>query len=110
MRFVVMVGLAAALAAPAPAQTATGRPMDYADIFRLANLGDAELAPDGAWVVYQVSKLQFPDWQRRNDLYVVSADGRTTRQLTYSESDDETGPHWQPRGTTIGNKRSSSRR
>ena len=100
MRLVVMVGLVAALAAPAHAQTP--RPMDYADIFRLANLGDAELSPDGAWVVYQVSKLQFPDWQRRNDLYVVSADGRTTRQLTYSEGDDETGPHWQPRGTTIG--------
>jgi dipeptidyl aminopeptidase/acylaminoacyl peptidase len=104
MRLVVMVGLAAMLAAPAnaPAQTPTGRPMDYTDIFRLANLGDAELSPDGAWVVYQVSKLQFPDWQRRNDLYVVSADGRTTRQLTYTEGDDETGPHWQPRGTTIG--------
>ena len=104
MKLVVMVGLAAMLVAPAnaPAQTPTGRPMDYADIFRLANLGEAELSPDGAWVVYQVSKLQFPDWQRRNDLYVVSADGRTTRQLTYTEGDDETGPHWQPRGTTIG--------
>jgi dipeptidyl aminopeptidase/acylaminoacyl peptidase len=104
MRFVVLLGLAAILATPAnaSAQTPTGRRMDYADIFRLANLGDAELSPDGAWVVYQVSKLQFPDWQRRNDLYVVSADGRTTRQLTYSEGDDETGPHWQPRGTTIG--------
>ena len=100
MRFVVILGLAAALAAPASAQSQ--RPMDYADIFRLANLGDAELSPDGAWVVYQVSKLQFPDWQRRNDLYVVSADGRTTRQLTYTESDDETGPHWQPRAATIG--------
>jgi len=76
--------------------------MDYADIFRLANLGGAELSPDGAWVVYEVSKLQFPDWQRHTDLYVVSADGRTTRQLTYTEGDDETGARWQPRGTTIG--------
>ena len=76
--------------------------MDYADIFRLATLGGAELSPDGAWVVYEVSKLQFPDWQRRTDLYVVSADGRTTRQLTFTEGEDESGARWQPRGTTIG--------
>jgi dipeptidyl aminopeptidase/acylaminoacyl peptidase len=100
MNRVVLMGLAAILAAPATAQTP--RPMDYADIFRLTNLGGAELSPDGAWVVYEASKLQFPDWQRRTDLYVVSADGRTTRQLTYTEGEDETGARWQPRGTTIG--------
>src|SRR6267378_1285394 len=89
--------------APVAAQTPRVQPvMDYADIFRLANLGGAELSPDGAWVVYEVSKRQFPDWQRHTDVYVVSADGRTTRQLTYTEGDDETGARWQPRGTTIG--------
>lgn len=87
----------------AAAQTPRIQPvMDYADIFRLVNLGGAELSPDGAWVVYEASKLQFPDWQRRTDLYVVSADGRTTRQLTYTEGEDETGARWQPRGSLIG--------
>jgi dipeptidyl aminopeptidase/acylaminoacyl peptidase len=81
-----------------PAAAQTPRPMDYADIFRFANLGGAELSPDGAWIVYEVSKLQFPDWQRRTDLYLVSADGRTTRQLTYTEGEDETGARWQPGG------------
>ncbi|HEV8305016.1 MAG TPA: S9 family peptidase [Gemmatimonadales bacterium] len=92
--------LTLALAVPAVAQTP--RPMDYADIFRLATLQGAELSPDGAWVVYEVSKVQFPDWQRRTDLYVVSADGRTTRQLTYTEGDDETGARWQPRSRGAG--------
>ena len=92
------------LLTPAPVAAQTPRVMDYADIFRLASLGGAELSPDGAWVVYEVSKLLFPDWQRRTDLYVVSADGRTTRQLTFTEGEDETGVRWQPRGggTTIG--------
>ena len=88
------------MAAPAVAQTP--RPMDYADIFRVANIQNAELSPDGAWVVYEVSKLQFPDWQRRTDLFVASADGRTTRQLTYTEGEDESGAAWQPKGTLIG--------
>jgi dipeptidyl aminopeptidase/acylaminoacyl peptidase len=91
-----------ALAFPAAAQTPrASRPMDYADVFRVASLGGAELSPDGAWVVYEVSKLQFPDWQRRTDLYVVSADGRVTRQLTYTEGEDETGTRWNPKGGVI---------
>jgi len=90
------------LLTPVRAAAQTPRVMDYADIFRLVNVGGAELSPDGAWVVYEASRLQFPDWQRRTDLYVVSADGRTTRQLTYTEGADETGARWQPRGSLIG--------
>jgi dipeptidyl aminopeptidase/acylaminoacyl peptidase len=78
------------------ATPAQPRPMDYADIFRLATLGSAELSPDGRWVVYEVSRLQFPDWQRKTDLYLVSSDGRTTRQLTFTETEDETQPRWRP--------------
>jgi dipeptidyl aminopeptidase/acylaminoacyl peptidase len=72
------------------------RPMDYADIFRLANIGGAEVSPDGRWVVFEVSRLRFPDWKRFTDLHLVSADGRTGRQLTYTEGQDETGPRWRP--------------
>ncbi|MGH7570106.1 MAG: S9 family peptidase [Gemmatimonadales bacterium] len=78
------------------------RPMDYADIFRFANLQGADLSPDAAWVVYEVSKLQFPDWQRRTDIFLVSADGRTRRQLTYTEGEDESGARWHPKGGLIG--------
>src|SRR5688572_16529981 len=74
----------------------TQRRMDYADIFRMATLGAAELSTDGRWVVYEVSKVQFPDWQRKTDLYLVSSDGRTTRQLTFTDNEDETGPRWRP--------------
>lgn len=86
--------LAVFVAAPAAAQSP--RPMDYADIFRVHNLGSAELSPDGRWVVYEVSKVQFPDWQRRTDLFLVSVDGRTTRQFTFTDTEDETGPRWRP--------------
>ncbi|HXV89865.1 MAG TPA: hypothetical protein VD707_00765, partial [Gemmatimonadales bacterium] len=87
--------------APAVAQFPR-RPMDVADVFRVAQLGAAELSPDGRWVVYEVSRVEFPDWQRRTDLFLVSADGRITRRLTRTPGDDETAPHWHPRGGTIG--------
>jgi dipeptidyl aminopeptidase/acylaminoacyl peptidase len=86
---------------PAAAQSPR-RPMDVADIFRLAQLGQAELSPDGRWVVYEVTRVEFPDWQRRTDLYLVSADGRVTRRLTRTPGDDETGPRWHPGSGTIG--------
>src|SRR5512134_1872044 len=94
---VVVVGLAGPTTAQSPR-----RPMDVADVFRVAQLGAAELSPDGRWVVYEVSRVEFPDWQRRTDLFLVSADGRTTRRLTRTAGDDETGPRWHPRGGTIG--------
>jgi dipeptidyl aminopeptidase/acylaminoacyl peptidase len=81
--------------APLAAQQAPRR-MDYADIFRMATLGAAELSADGRWVVYEVSKVQFPDWQRKTDLYLVSSDGGTTRQLTFTDNEDESGPRWRP--------------
>lgn len=94
-----LLSLLLALQAPSAPQ----RPMDYADLFRHPALGGAELSPDGRWVVYEVSRVRFPDWDRRTDIYLVSADGRTTRQLTYTDDQDEVGARWRPRvGGLIG--------
>ncbi len=78
------------------------QPMDVADLLRFARLGDAALSPDGRWVMYQVARVEFPDWQWRTDLWLVSADGRVTRRLTRSRGHDEAEPRWRPGGTLIG--------
>jgi dipeptidyl aminopeptidase/acylaminoacyl peptidase len=99
----VSLSLLVAFVATSPATAAQSpRPMDYADIFRVQNLGAAELSPDGRWVVYEVSRVQFPDWQRRTDIFLVAVDGRTTRQLTFTDAEDETGPRWRPASALIG--------
>lgn len=92
----------AVLAAGTAAAQQTGRPMDVPDMFRLHNLQGADLSPDGRWVVYEVQRLDFPDWKRVSDLFVVSADGRSTRQLTYTEGESESGPTWRPMGEVGG--------
>ncbi|HXF95142.1 MAG TPA: S9 family peptidase [Gemmatimonadales bacterium] len=94
---------AIAFGAAWPAGAQVRRPMDFADIFRFHDLQAAELSPDGRWVVYEVRRLEFPDWKRVTDLFLVSADGRATRQLTFTQGESESGPRWRPgRGDLIG--------
>lgn len=94
--------LALSLGASAAAAQTPPRPMDVADLFRLAQLGAAELSSDGRWVAYEVSRIEFPAWQRRTDLFVVTVDGRTTRQLTFTRDADETDPRWHPAAAVLG--------
>ena len=98
---VITLALVGALAMPLAGQVAR-QPMDVADLLRVARLGDAALSPDGRWVMYQVARVEFPDWQWRTDLWLVSADGRVTRRLTRSRGHDEAEPRWRPGGTLIG--------
>ncbi|MGH7349910.1 MAG: S9 family peptidase, partial [Candidatus Rokuibacteriota bacterium] len=76
--------------------------MEVADLFRFHALEDAQLSPDGRWVVYEIERLEFKDWKRVIDQFLVSADGRTTRQLTFTAGETETGPRWRPGGGLIG--------
>ncbi|HEX9705947.1 MAG TPA: prolyl oligopeptidase family serine peptidase, partial [Gemmatimonadales bacterium] len=95
MRLAHLLGVGLLVAGPLAAQQGK-RSMDVADVFRFHTLQRAELSPDGRWVVYEVQRLEFPDWKRVSDLFVVSADGRTTRQLTFTEGESESGPTWRP--------------
>ena len=97
-RAIPFLALAVASALGSASAQQAKRPMDFPDVFRFNSLQNAELSPDGGWVVYEVQRLEFPDWKRVSDLFVVSADGRTTRQLTYTEGESESGPRWRPGG------------
>jgi dipeptidyl aminopeptidase/acylaminoacyl peptidase len=88
--------MAGLLAAATAAAQQSKRPMDVADMFRLQALQEADLSPDGRWVVYEVQRLEFPDWRRVSDLFLASTDGRTTRQLTFTAGESESGPAWRP--------------
>ena len=90
-----VLGVGLLVATPLAAQQGK-RTMDVADIFRFHSLQGAELSPDGRWVVYEAQRLEFPDWKRVSDVFVVSADGKTTRQLTFTEGESESGPSWRP--------------
>jgi dipeptidyl aminopeptidase/acylaminoacyl peptidase len=73
------------LVAPAlPAQAQSQRAMTAADILRVASVSDAQISPDGEWVVYTVSTTEANE--TRNILWLVRA-RRNTANMGAVEDD-----------------------
>ena len=73
------------------------RPLKLDDLFRIKNVGDPQVSPDGQWVAYVVSTTDVKADKSDSDIWMVSFDGTTNRQITFS-SDNETSPRWSPDG------------
>jgi dipeptidyl aminopeptidase/acylaminoacyl peptidase len=70
------------------------------DIYRLQSTANAELSPDGKWLVYTVTSLDSAKDKRNSDVWMTSWDGSATVQLTYTQ-DGESRPRWSPDGKYI---------
>ncbi len=91
-------GLGAQTLGPAarPA-TAAARPIGVADLLQLHDVGDPQLAPDGAWVAYTVSSADSAEDKRHTAVWMTSWDGTHTLRLTTAKQ-GETAPRWSPDG------------
>ena len=79
------------------AQTPTKRPLKPSDVYRLQNLGDPQISPDGNWVAYTLSTVDSVKNKRNSDIWMVSWDGKESIQLTHTP-DGESQPRWSPDG------------
>ena len=111
-----LIPLAAALitAHTALAQSTAKRPISIADMMSLKNVGGTQISPNGALVVYTVSKWEHPNanpakgdtavgdkHEQRSHLWLVPTDGsKPARQITFSER-GESQPQWSPDGSMI---------
>ena len=95
MRILTLAILAAAVAAPLPAQAP--RPIVPADLLRLRGVGGPQVSPDGDWVAFTVSRVDSTKDKRQSDVYMVRWDGTRTVQLTASD-ESEADPRWSPDG------------
>src|SRR5213079_2807336 len=88
--------LIVSLAIMALAQTAA-HPLKLDDIFRFRDVRDAQLSPDGQWVAYVVSTVDTKEDKNNTHVWMVSYDGKTDRQITFSQ-DSESSPRFSPDG------------
>ena len=75
-------------------------PFSIHDMLAMERISDAQVSPDGGWIVFVVRKTDLEANKGRSDLWLVRADGTGLRQLTsHAEADSE--PHWAPDGESI---------
>lgn len=88
------------------AQTATAAPaapsgphaMTLDDLFRLQDVGDPEVSPDGKWVAYTVSTIDTTADKRLTDIWMVNWEGTQDIRLTYANENSASAPRWSPEG------------
>jgi dipeptidyl aminopeptidase/acylaminoacyl peptidase len=97
---VLLVSAVCALALSADAQTsqsAARRPLRVGDLYRLRDVRDPQLSPDGAWVAYSVTAIDSAKDKSDSDVWMTSWDGTQTIRLT-SSPESESSPRWSPDG------------
>jgi dipeptidyl aminopeptidase/acylaminoacyl peptidase len=85
----------------APARAAEGkRPMAVEDLFKFKRVADPQISPDGKLVAYMLTNVDLAGNKTTTNIWLVSSDGGTPRQLTSSTKHDK-HPRWSPDGKRI---------
>ncbi len=80
---------------------AKSRAITIADLFAIKNVNDAQIAPDGARVVYTQTEADLENNRYYSNLWIVPSDGSAPpRQFTYGKQKDR-APRWSPDGKRI---------
>src|SRR5918993_589254 len=88
--------LLTAAATLAQAQSAAPRPMTFLDVQQMRNVGSDTPSPDGRWMLYTISTMDWKEARRQTDIHVVStaAGLPSTKQLTYTKDKNEASLSW----------------
>ncbi|HYO91861.1 MAG TPA: S9 family peptidase, partial [Pyrinomonadaceae bacterium] len=88
-----------ALMAVSSAQ-AQAKPLTINDLLKIRRVGDPQLSPDGRWVAYTISDLNWDANRRVTQIYLISVDGGEPKQLTNAPQ-SSSGPRWSPDGKRL---------
>ncbi|WP_240911190.1 S9 family peptidase [Paludisphaera soli] len=95
-----MTGALVALSLATPTSGADKRPINIDDLLAVKSVGDPQISPDGASVVYVVSELDKDVGKTNSSLWLVPTDGGEPKKLT-SAPGANNHPRWSPDGKTI---------
>jgi dipeptidyl aminopeptidase/acylaminoacyl peptidase len=76
---------------------AAKRPFSLDDLAKLREVRDPQCSPDGQWVAYTVSSIDAKEDKSSGQVWMISYDGKTDRQVT-SSNESESSPKWSPDG------------
>lgn len=74
-------------------------PITIDDLWSLKRLGTGSLSPDGQWTCSIVASYDMKKNESTSQLWLLSTDGKTQRQLTRGKKDSD--PQWSPDGRAI---------
>ncbi|MDX1482551.1 MAG: S9 family peptidase [Woeseiaceae bacterium] len=77
--------------------TVTARPLTLDDMYRLHDIGEARISPDGSRIAYTVTTIDREQDEYVSDLWMVRWDGSESVQLTHTPESEST-PRWSPDG------------
>lgn len=89
----LLTGYGAAGQAPAK------RAITFRDMIALHRVSEPQVAPDGRWIAFTVATPDLQANRLSSDVWIVSADGRSSRQVTRDGSDER--PRWSPDGKKL---------
>jgi len=70
------------------------RPMQPLDVLHLRAASSAEISPDGQWVVFALSVLNWEKGKRYSDLYVSAVATGEQHRMTFTDEASEENPAW----------------
>jgi dipeptidyl aminopeptidase/acylaminoacyl peptidase len=76
-------------------------PLTVHDMVRAERVGEPVPSPDGKWIVYTRQAWDADANQKTTNLWLVTPDGATTRQLTAVKGVADGGPVWSPDSKSI---------
>lgn len=95
-----IIGFLFLLCAISQIQAQEKRPITFEDFWGFERVSDPQPSPDGKWVAYTVTTYDITTNKSNSDIYLVSIDGKDTKQFTSSPK-RESQPRWSPDGKTI---------
>ncbi len=98
--YILLFTLFAVVAFGPARASAEKRPMTVEDMWAVKRAGAPSLSPDGRWAAVEVTSYDMKENNSTSDIWLLSTDGRSQRQLTAHLARDSS-PQWSPDGKHI---------
>jgi dipeptidyl aminopeptidase/acylaminoacyl peptidase len=100
MRFRPLISVLALAAFSAPL-LAQGRAFSPADWYRVTNVGQPAMSPDGKWVAFTVTTTPERENRRHQEVWMVGTAAGATAQRMTAPGYESSSPRWSPEGKTL---------